>query len=80
MNTKETIALLDAYNKLQNDFTPEDSVRVFGEGPGSNIWEKFEANDNRAANRQFPLWMLGDTERRKLAEYLLAQINLNEIL
>ena len=75
MTTKETLAVLDAYDKLQNDFSTEDSIRVFGEGPGLNIWDKFEANGN-----QFPLWMLGDTERRKLAEYLLARINLNRIL
>ena len=74
MAINKTVAFLEAYNQLQNDFTSEDSVRVFGEGPGLNIWDKFQANNN-----QFPLWMLGETERRKLAEFLAARVDMNEI-
>ena len=75
MNTRHTLAMLHAYDKLQNDFSQADSVQVFGETAGFNIWDKFEANNN-----QFPLWMLGNTERHKLAAFLLARIEMENLL
>lgn len=75
MNTQNTLAMLQAYDKLQNDFSQADSVQVFGEAAGFNIWDKFEANSN-----QFPLWMLGNTEKRKLAAFLLARIEMENLL
>ncbi|WKN46521.1 hypothetical protein [Tunicatimonas pelagia] len=75
MDITDTLALLNAYDRLQNDFSQSDSIQVFGESAGFNIWDKFEANNN-----QFPLWMLGDTERHKLAAFLLARIEMEKLL
>ena len=74
MNTDDIRMTLDAYSKLQNTFSEEDSYAVFGPTAGFNIWQKFEANNN-----QFPLWMLGETEGRKLAEYLSGCIEVESL-
>lgn len=67
MTKQLALTFLEAYNKFQNDFDQESCIGLFGERAGYNIWEKFEANGN-----QFPLWMLGDTERAKLAEHIVS--------